>query len=105
MKQQIQNIENFYKESKQFLKKIKGELQAAGNETPCGIVLNAADTKGKDKKAVLYEQYIYVILMPDGQKENALLYGNWDEALYASKKLLTNNLTKDPQVSIQQYTA
>lgn len=102
MKQNIKNIssiENLLEESKVFLQEI--------NQTePHGIIIRIHDIQGEDNYAIFFRHNNYVLIIPKGNHKRALMYGNWDEALLASKRFLFTNLsTQNLQVSIGRYSA
>lgn len=98
---QITSIDTLIDESKAFLKNIE-QLKHAGN---LGIIIHTHDERGNKNQTILYKNDNYVLIVPKGDKQKALLYGDWEEALYASKKLLLASLASQPllQISIAQY--
>ena len=99
---QITSIENLIDESKAFLKNIEHPEQQTQR---LGIIIQTFDGNGINNHAILYKQNNYILIVPKGDQQHARMYGNWEEALYASKMLLLANLASQQmlQVSIGQY--
>jgi hypothetical protein len=94
-------IDNLVSESKQFLQKLKNNEDMKSS----GIRIEILNKKGEKHNILMYEQQIYVVLVPHALKEKALLYGNWDEAILASQKLLLeeHSLQKGHQLTLTAY--
>lgn len=94
----ISSIENLIEDSKMFLKQMN-------QVNPYGIIIRTRNAEGKDNSTILFKQQKYVLIVPQGIQRRAFLYGNWEEALYASKRLLSlnNTLQDNIEVSIDQY--
>ena len=99
---QITSVANLIAESKEYLKEI-GQIKSG--TFPFGIVIKISDLNGKESETIIYELNKYVLILPKGDKLHARMYGNWEEALYASQQLLITSVTsqKEPHVSICQY--
>jgi hypothetical protein len=97
---QISNIENLIEESKIFLNQLNQQV------TPYGIVIYTIDLEGKNNHTILYKRDNYIFIITEESQKRTFMYGNWEEALYASKRLLMTVLAlqKDPKVSIGQYS-
>lgn len=84
-------IDNLVNDSKKFLHKLRSTQE---DETqPSGLKIQFLNKAGEKHNTLIYEQQVYVVVVPHGEKEEALLYGNWDEALKASQKLLYTELS------------
>jgi hypothetical protein len=70
-----------------------------------GIVISTLDRNGNNNQTILYEINTYILIVPKGDMQHAQVYGNWEEALYASKRFLLADmaLQNDPVVSIENY--
>lgn len=70
-----------------------------------GLITRVTNEDGFNRHTLLYEQDKFVIIVPNGEKENALLYGDWDAALHASKQILVGEspLQQNLTVSIASY--
>lgn len=79
------HIDNLVSESKHFLQKIRS---IQNNTKPTGIKIQIMNNDTQDNHTLIYEQHVYVVVVPKGKKENALLYGNWEEAIRASHRML-----------------
>lgn len=99
---QITSVANLIDETKAYLKEIE-QIKTGAN--PFGIVIRISGPNGNESQTVLYEFNKYVLILPKGDKQHARMYGNWEEALYASKQLLVAYVTnqKEPHMSICQY--
>jgi hypothetical protein len=94
----ISSIENLLEESKLFLEQVNPK-------DPYGIIIRIHD-QGEDNYAIFFKHNNYVLIIPKGNHKRALMYGNWEEALLASKRFLFANLASpNLQVSIGQYSA
>ena len=109
MRQTIQNnkteitisyLEDIIQESEEFLQSIT--KKAATSQTKVEFTIRAIAQGGFDKYAILHKRNGFVLVIPEGRKQDALLYGSWDEALYASKKIVTDGL-KDFQPTLSIY--
>ncbi len=80
----ISCLENLVAESKQFLQEIYTLTSKANQKI--GIIVHVSDTTGNKNRVLLYQENEYVFLLPEGKRQNALMYGNWDEALHATKR-------------------
>jgi len=69
----------------EFVQKTKEFLKNVAKNSPLGITLQTTDN---DVHAVVYEAERFVIVVPGGTKESAKLYGNWNEALLYTQRLL-----------------
>lgn len=90
-----------------FLKKIESWYEEAGlrNSYPLGVMLRASDEDGNYGASLMYEKGRYVVMIPNGEVDNARVYGNWEEALVTSKRLLTEAMMpqKEPRVVVSRY--
>jgi len=98
------HIDNLVSESKQFLNKIRSAER--DNLNPSGIRIQVSNEAGEKHNTLIYEQQVYVVVVPHGQKDKALLYGNWDEAIHASKQLLITELSlqKNHSITLSSYS-
>lgn len=97
----ISCLENIIQESKDFLQMLT--KKTGTSRTKVAFTIRAITQDGFDKYAVLYKRNNFVLVIPEGRKQDTLLYGNWDEALYASKRIITDGLKdSQPTLSIQQ---
>lgn len=99
------HIDNLVSESKQFLHKIQSAQ--SGDIKSSGIRIQFSNKAGEKHNTFIYEQQVYVVVVPHGQKDKALLYGNWDEAIHASKRLLITELSflqKDHKITLSSYS-
>ena len=87
--------------TKAFLKKLSKKYTEAKIQiyTPLGVVLQSPDKK--TNYAVAYEEEKFVIVAPNGTRESAKLYGNWDEALRYTQKLLSQQ--KKTKIILSHY--
>jgi hypothetical protein len=94
-------------QTKTFLKKIEAMYDEAGmkNLYPLGVMMRAADEDGNYGCSLLYEKGRYVVMIPNGEAENARVYGNWEEALVNSKRILSAAMEtqKEPRVVVSRY--
>jgi uncharacterized RmlC-like cupin family protein len=99
---QITSVANLIAESKEYLKEI-GQIKSGG--LPFGIVIRISDPDGNESQTIIYELNKYILILPKGERQHARMYGNWEEALYASQQLLVAYATnqKEHHVSICQY--
>jgi len=95
-------MENLIEESKAYLKSLEQEKQPANS---MGIVISTLGHDGKDSQTILYEVNTYILIVPKGDRQHAQIYGNWEEALYASKRFLLAEaaLQKELRLSIGRY--
>ena len=92
----ISCLENLVHEAKQLVNTVN-PLQSV-------VVVRAADINGNSKYTHLYQGDAYVYVAPQGETEKALLYGNWEEALHASKRILKTSINSEqPTISIDHY--
>jgi hypothetical protein len=98
----ISCLENLIEESKAYLKALE---QAKSNTNPVGIIISTQDGDGNDNQTILYEVNTYILIVPRGDRQHAQIYGNWEEALYASKRFLLAeaSLQKELRLSIGRY--
>lgn len=93
--------------TKSFLKKIEDMYDEAGmrNSYPLGVMLRAADEDGNFGSSLLYEKGKYVVMIPNGEVSDARVYGNWEEALVNSKRILAAAMQtqKEPRVVVSRY--
>ncbi len=93
--------------SKKFLIQIEEMYDKAGlkNYYPLGVMLRASDEDGNYGCSLAYERGGFIIVVPNGDMENAKLYGNWDEALASSERILDAAMDqeKEPRVVISRY--
>ena len=97
-------IDNLVSESKQFLHKLRSANN--GDTKTSGIRIQLLNKDGEQHNTLIYEQHVYVVVVPHGQKEKAMLYGNWDEAIKASQRLLMieHALPKNHPITLIPYT-
>ena len=87
-------------EEKDFLQKAKEFLKRISDNSQRGIVLCL---EGNNKGCtVAYARDNFVIVAPDGTRQSAKLYGNWDEALVYAQKILSNQ-DKKSRITLEQY--
>jgi len=93
----ISCIENLVHESQKFLQ----EITSLG-----AVVLRIADNEGNKNHTLLYQDQAYVYVVPQAEEQNALIYGNWEEALHASKRLTAAglNLQNQPHIVIEHHS-
>ena len=93
--------------TKAFLKKIEDMYTEADvrNTYPVGVMLRAADEDGNFGSSLLYEKGKYVVMIPNGEISDARVYGNWEEALVNSKRILAAAMQtqKEPRVVVSRY--
>lgn len=93
--------------TKTFLKQIEEWYAEAGlkDSYPLGVMMRAADEDGNYGSSLLYEKGKYVVMVPNGEAMEARVYGNWEEALVNSKRILTAAMQtqKEPRVVISRY--
>ncbi|HSA83454.1 MAG TPA: hypothetical protein VLF20_01030 [Patescibacteria group bacterium] len=79
--------------TKEFLQKLSQKYKEAKVQvySPVGVVVKSQDQQ--NAFAVAYEQDHFVIVAPNGTKESAKLYGNWEEAINNVRKFLKENCT------------
>ena len=53
---------------------------------PIKLVVRASDAEGKKNNVTLYQKQKYVLLTPEDDEKRSLFYGNWEEALQATKR-------------------
>lgn len=91
----VMHIDEIPKQGKEVLKQYQTK----------GLVTRATNGDGLNRHTVLYEKDKFVIIVPNGEEEKALLYGNWDAALHATKQIIVgeNGLQPNVIVSIEPY--
>jgi hypothetical protein len=93
--------------TKAFLQKIETLYAEAGfkDSYPLGVMLRAADEDGNFGSSLMYEKGKYVVMIPNGEVSDARVYGNWEEALVNSKRILAAAMQtkKEPRVVVSRY--
>ena len=69
---------------------------------PVKIVVRAQDAEGNKNNVTLHQESRYVFVTPEDNEQQRLLYGNWKEALHATKKKIA--LCHPQTVAIDHYT-
>lgn len=102
MKNYLPN-QNIIIAKEEFVEKAK-ELLSKVRQSPSLRVLIQTTQKGKNY-ALAYAQQQFVIVEPNGKKDAAQLYGNWDEALSYAKRLVTQqgNPTESTDLVVTHY--
>lgn len=99
----ISCIDNLVLESKKLLEAVHTLHKKIGsNKKRLDIIVRTSDKKGNKKHILLYQKNKYIILVPEGKKQHALMYGTWEEALHATKRRLVTEV-KELRVFIDQY--
>ncbi|HLJ35498.1 MAG TPA: hypothetical protein VKU38_17720, partial [Ktedonobacteraceae bacterium] len=103
----IAHIFDVAQAAERFLQQIEDIYTTAGvaGTYPLGVMLRAAEEDGNYGCCLLYEEAGRVILIPDGDAENALSYQHWQEALANAQERLaaTMNVQKETRVVISRY--
>ncbi len=68
---------------------------------PVKIVVRTSDAEGKENNVTLYQKQKYVLLTPENDEKRSLLYGNWEEALQATKRKI--GLYQPETITIDHY--
>jgi hypothetical protein len=69
---------------------------------PVKIIVRAQDAQGNKNNVTLHQESQYVFMTPHDDKQHRLLYGNWEEALHATKRKIA--LCQPKTVAIDHYT-
>ena len=80
-----------------FVRKTKGDDSKLAK-----IIVRASDAEGNENNVTIYQESKYVFVAPEGKKQQALMYGNWEEALHATRRKIA--LCQPKSVAIDHYT-
>lgn len=91
----ISCLENLVLESQQLLRELTTRAEQQVN-----LVVRISHPQGKEYQTTLYQEHPYVLVAPEGKKHDALLYGNWEEALHATQQKIKGVLALQKPISI-----
>ena len=103
----IADIHDVAKEAERFLGQVEDIYHKAGvaEVYPLGVMLRASEEDGNYGCCLVYENAGHILVVQDGDVDNAQYYTKWQDALTVSQEHLaaTMNVQKEVRVVISRY--